>query len=42
MSIRDIEDNSFNLARLIMWRENILFLKDSLKGNRRAAFFEEE
>lgn len=38
-SIKNTEDNYSNLGRLYMWKENILFMKDSLKNNKRAFLF---
>lgn len=38
-SSRNLENNYSNLGRTFMWKENLLFLKDSLKDNKRAFFF---
>ena len=38
-SSRNLENNYSNLGRTFMWKENILFMKDSLKDNKRAFFF---
>ena len=38
-SIKNLENNYSNLGRTFMWKENILFMKDSLKDNKRAFFF---
>ena len=38
-SIKNLENNYSNLGRTFMWKENILFMKDSLKNNKRAFFF---
>lgn len=38
-SSRNLENNYSNLGRTFMWKENLLFLKDSLKNNKRAFFF---
>lgn len=38
-SIKNLENNYSNLGRIFMWKENILFMKDSLKNNKRAFFF---
>ena len=38
-SIKNLKNNYSNLGRTFMWKENILFMKDSLKNNKRAFFF---
>ena len=38
-SMKNLENNYSNLGRIFMWKENILFMKDSLKDNKRAFFF---
>ena len=38
-TIKNTENNYSNLGRLYMWKENILFMKDSLRNNKRAFFF---
>lgn len=38
-SIKKLENNYSNLGRTFMWKENILFMKDSLKNNKRTFFF---
>lgn len=38
-SYKNIQNNYSNLGRLVMWKENILFMKDSIKDNKRAFFF---
>ncbi|NME35792.1 MULTISPECIES: O-antigen ligase [Fusobacterium] len=38
-TIGETEENYSNLGRLFMWKENILFMKDSIKDNKKAFYF---
>lgn len=38
-SMENLENNYSNLGRTFMWKENILFMKNSIKDNKRAFYF---